>query len=70
MLNANKLKAKIVEKGMPIIQVCKILNIAPSTFYRKLKNNSFEIGEVDKIVRVLSLSFEEATSIFFEQFVA
>ena len=70
MLNVNKLRGKLAERGTTVSKVSAILGIAPSTFYRKIKNNSFEIGEADKIVHVLSLSAREATDIFFSQFVA
>lgn len=70
MLDVNKLKAKIVENGTSIPKMSEILNINPSTFYRKMKNNSFEIGEADKLVMELRLTKEEATRIFFKQIVA
>ena len=70
MLNANKLRGKIAENNMSISEMSHILGIAPSTFYRKIKNNSFEIGEADKIVHVLSLSAKDANDIFFSQLVA
>ena len=70
MLNCNKLKGKIVENGMSIVEISEILGINPATFYRKLKQNSFEIREADIIVNVLNLSSNEATSIFFAQYVA
>lgn len=70
MLNAGKLKGKLVEKGITVSEMSSKLGIAPSTFYRKIKNNSFEIGEADKIVHALLLSAQEATDIFFSQFVA
>ena len=70
MLDVNKLKGRIIEKGETVETVSTKLGINPATFYRKLKNNSFEIGEADKIVRILALSHEEATSIFFSSLVA
>ena len=70
MLNVNKLKGKIVEKGFSIEKLSQILGINPSTFYRKIKNNSFEIEEADAIVKELGLSSTEATEIFFAQTVA
>ena len=70
MLDVQKLKGKIVERGKSIEKVSDEIGIHPSTFYRKLKENSFEIGEADKIVEVLSLSGAEATAIFFSQVVA
>lgn len=70
MLDVNKLKGKIIEKGETVDTVSTKIGINPATFYRKLKNNSFEIGEADKIVRTLDLSHEEATAIFFSEKVA
>ncbi len=70
MLDVQKLKGKIVEKGKSIEILSREIGINPSTFYRKLNNNSFEIEEADKIVSVLSLSGAEATAIFFSQVVA
>lgn len=70
MVNVRKLKAKIVENGKTITEMSQVLGINPSTFYRKLKQNSFEIGEADVIVRELGLSVEDANAIFFSQIVA
>ena len=70
MLNVNMLKGKIIEKGENIDSVSSKIGINAATFYRKMKNNSFEIGEADKIVRALSLSNEEAIAIFFSNVVA
>ncbi len=70
MVNVRKLKAKIVESGKTITEISQVLGINPSTFYRKLKQNSFEIGEADVIVRELELSIDDANAIFFSQIVA
>lgn len=70
MLDVQKLKGKIIEKGRSVEAISNDLGINPSTFYRKLKNNSFEINEADKIASILSLSGAEASSIFFSQYVA
>ena len=70
MLNAQKLKGKIVEKGKNVEIISAELGINPATFYRKIKNNSFEINEADKLVKILSLTCEEASAIFFSDIVA
>lgn len=70
MLDVQKLKGKIVEKGKNVESVSAELGINPATFYRKMKNNSFEIKEADKLVKILSLSCEEASAIFFGDIVA
>ena len=70
MLDASRLKGKIVEKNTNIEELSRKIGINYATFYRKLKNNSFSIEEADKIAAALSLTNEEATAIFFSQFVA
>lgn len=64
MLNTNMLKGKIIEKGKTISMLAGQLGINPSTFYRKMKNNSFTISETDSIAKALQLSLAEA-NIFF-----
>lgn len=70
MLDVQKLKGKIVEKGKSVESVSAELGINPATFYRKLKNNSFEINEADKLVDILALTNEEVIAIFFSHIVA
>ena len=65
MLDVNKLKGKIVEKGKNVEALADDIGIDSSTFYRKMKNNSFEIGEADRIVKALDLSRDDAMAIFF-----
>ena len=64
-MKLNKLKAKIVEKGMNVEALADAIGIDRSSLYRKL--NKFEkitIGEAMKIKEVLELSDAEATDIF------
>ena len=70
MINIPKLKGKIVEKGKNIHEISAELSMNPSTFYRKMKNDSFEIREAAKLMEILSLSREEAVAIFFSDNVA
>lgn len=72
VVNVNKLKGKIVEKGMTIESVAKAIGIDTSTFYRKLQTSGekFTIKEADDITTFLGLEAAEATSIFFSQLVA
>ncbi|MDY2632408.1 MAG: helix-turn-helix domain-containing protein [Clostridium sp.] len=67
MVNVNKLKGKIVEKGISISKLAETLNLAPSTLYRKLNDNgtTLTIGQVDGIVKSLGLNSIEASEIFF-----
>ena len=70
MLDANKLRGKLVEMGVSVSELSATLNINAATFYRKLKGNSFKIAEADIIVQKLNLSSAEANSIFFSQYIA
>ena len=65
MLAENKLKAKIVECNLNIEQVAKQIGMDKATFYRKMAKNSFLVREADALAKVLALTSEEATSIFF-----
>jgi len=69
-VNVNKLKGKIVEKGMNIGQLADKIYIDRSTLYRKINNNSLTIKEVNLICEALELTYKEAMSIFFNQVVA
>ena len=64
-MNLNKLRGKIVERGMNIEQLAIAIGVDRSSMYRKL--NAFEritIGEATKITKVLSLTSDEAVEIF------
>ena len=67
MLNSLKLKAKIVENGETITSVAQKIGIDVSTFHRKMANDTFFTKEADMIKKILNLSEEEATNIFFNQ---
>lgn len=58
MINVNKLKGKIVEKGITVRILAKEIGVDQSTLYRKLKNNGDDI------------TIEEANAIFFSHNVA
>lgn len=65
-MNINKLKAKIVEKGMNVETVAEKIGVDRSSLYRKLNNfERITIGEACKIKSVLEMTDEEANDIFF-----
>ena len=72
MININKLKGKIIEKGFSIGLLADQLGIDKSTLYRKLSKNgeSISIAEANKIAEILELDAKEIISIFFDQTVA
>jgi len=71
-MNINKLRGKIIEKGMTVKEVANKVGMDRSTFYRKLNNEgeTFTIKEVNQIRNVLGLTVDEAVSIFFTEVVA
>ena len=65
MVDVNKLRGKIVEKGFSQQELAQSIGIDRSTFYRKMRNNGdFSIGEVAEIAKIMQLSNEEAIEIF------
>lgn len=66
MVNTLKLKGKIVENGMSLEEFSERCGISRTTFYRKLceKGKNFTIEEVLSMIGVLSLTQEDALSIF------
>lgn len=72
MMNINKLKGKVIERGMTMEMLASEIGINRSTLYRKMANNgdSLTIKEVNKICGVLELEKDEAMAIFFTSYVA
>lgn len=68
MVNVNKLRGKIVEKGMNVVELAHKIGMDKATFYRRLneKGETFSIREVNAIVRELALNRDEAMDIFFD----
>lgn len=71
-MDVNKLKGKVVEKGMNMSQLATKIGIDRSTLYRKLKSqgDTLTVKEVNLIVRALGLTKDEAVDIFFTNKVA
>ena len=64
-MNVDKLKGKIVERGLNVEKIADQMGMHSSSLYRKL--NTFDkitIGEADKIAKILNLSNAEAVEIF------
>lgn len=64
-MNLQKLKAKIVERGLNVETVAEKIGVDRSSLYRKLNNfEKITIGEARKMKDVLELTDEEACIIF------
>lgn len=68
MLNANLLRAKIVENGMTQEEVAKAIGITPKTFSLKINSGKFGLDEADKLIELLKI--EKPERIFFADTVA
>jgi len=71
-VNVNKLKGKLVERGMSIADLAEKMGINVATLYRKLGNGGLglSVKDANLIVDILSLSLQDAMEIFFAQKVA
>jgi DNA-binding Xre family transcriptional regulator len=72
IVNINKLRGKIVEQGVTIEKLAQEIGIDRSTLYRKMngQGETFTIREANLICKTLNLNGQEATAIFFSQYVA
>lgn len=71
-MDVNKLKGKIVEKGLNVETLARKIGIDRSTLYRKLnkQGDTLTVREVNIICKELGLSKDEAMDIFFRNVVA
>lgn len=66
MVNANKLRGKIMENGMTIGTVADAIGISASTLGRKIKNQAdMTLNEVEMLCSVLDIPREQILQIFF-----
>lgn len=63
MVNTNKLRGLMAEKGRTGIDMAKVINKTPKTFYDKMKKGVFDSNEIEAIVEDLRIDNPE--DIFF-----
>lgn len=63
MVDINRLKGAIVTKGKTQEDVAKRLNMAPKTFYLKMKKGVFGSDEIEAMIEYLDIS--DPMSVFF-----
>lgn len=64
-MSLQKLKAKIVERGMNVETLAEEIGVDRSSLYRKLNNfEKITVGEARKMKDVLQMTDEEAIVIF------
>lgn len=63
MVDTDKLRGIIAERGLSQRKVAKNLGISEKTFYIKMKNGVFDSDEMSKMVEILSI--KDPARIFF-----
>lgn len=69
MVNTNKLKGIMVEKGIGVEDIARATNRNKATIYRKLngKGDNFTVAEVMRIIQLLQLDNSDSImNIFFD----
>ena len=65
MVNANKIKGRIVEQGMSIGKVADVMGVSASTLGRKLRGLAdFTLNEVVYLMQILGIKKSEFTDYF------
>ena len=59
MINANLIRAKIVEQGMTQAQVAEKIGMSPKTFSIKMNNGKFGLDEAEKMIKLLNIERPE-----------
>ena len=68
MINANKIRARIVELGMTQKQVAEKIGMSEKTFSVKMNNGKFGLDEAEKMIKVLKI--DKPDKYFFDNDVA
>ena len=67
MVNVNKLKGAIVEKGLTQAKMAEKMAISDRTFYNKMKRKVFNSDEIVQMASILSIEEKDVIAIFFDQ---
>ena len=59
MINANLIRARIVELGMTQEQVAEKMQISAKTFSVKMKSGKFGLDEADRMIEILKIENPE-----------
>lgn len=55
MVEVNKLRGIIAERGLSQRKVAELLGVTEKTFYSKMKKGIFGTDEVEKMIEILSI---------------
>ena len=65
MIDVNKLRGKMAEKGRCGLDMAKVIKKTPKTFYAKMKAGVFDSDEIEAMVK--DLDIENPMEIFFAE---
>ena len=65
MIDVNKLRGRMAEKGRNGQDMAKVIKKTPKTFYSKMKQGVFDSDEIEAIVK--DLDIEDPMAIFFAE---
>lgn len=63
-MKTNLLKGRMLELNVSVNDMCKLLNITRTGWYRRLKNNTFSPNELKIVKEVLRFNPKEMDNIF------
>lgn len=64
--NVNKLKARMVEKGITGQTLAKLMNLSEATIYDKINNKiEFKRSEIERLCELLTIPAESIVDYFF-----
>lgn len=63
MIDVNKLRGRMAEKGRSGLDMAKVIKKTPKTFYSKMKLGVFDSDEIEAMVK--DLDIEDPMAIFF-----
>ena len=55
MVDTNKLRGLIAEKGLTGARVAALMSISNKTFYAKMRTGAFRLAEVNALVAILGI---------------
>ena len=65
-MNAKELTVELVRHGLSVPDAARAIGIGKKAFYNKMKGQSeFKLGEIQSLMKLLSLSQERTNEIFF-----
>ena len=69
MVDTNKLRGLIYERGLTMAKCAKLIGMKKRTFYTKMQNRDWRSFEMARLKDVLQMSDDMAIEIFFSKLV-